>query len=187
MPPLLRLALPKGRMTEEVVKLLTASGLEVKSNGRAYRPPVSDSEIEAKFLKAQNIPRLLEIGAHDCGFTGHDWIEESGARVEEILDTGLDPVTLVAAAPERLVEGLERLGRPILVASEFQRLTRRYMGSRRQPYLFLRTFGATEGYPPEDADLILDLVATGMTLRENPLTVVAGILASSAPFVAARA
>ncbi len=187
MPPMLRLALPKGRMTEEVVKLLNASGLDIKSNGRAYRPLLSDPDIEAKFLKPQNIPRLLEIGAHDCGFTGHDWVEESGARVDETLDTGLDPVTLVAAAPEGTVERLDQLDRPILVASEFERLTRRYMESRQKPYIFLRTFGATEVYPPEDADLILDLVATGMTLRENRLAVVAEILSSSTRLVVAPA
>ncbi|MGH9797745.1 MAG: ATP phosphoribosyltransferase, partial [Candidatus Polarisedimenticolia bacterium] len=100
MPQTLRLALPKGRMTDEVVRLLAAAGVTLKSDGRSYRPQVSEAEMEAKFLKPQNIPRLLEIGAHDCGFTGHDWVVESGADVVELLDTGLDSVRLVAAAPE---------------------------------------------------------------------------------------
>ncbi len=187
MPQRLRLALPKGRITEEVLRLLAASGLAVRGNGRSYRPLVSDPEIEAKFLKAQNIPRLLEIGAHDCGFTGHDWVEESGADVVEILDTGLDPVSLVAAAPEATAGLIARLGRPVIVASEFETLARRYMESRGLPYLFIRTFGATEVFPPEDADLILDLVATGATLRENQLTVVSKVLDSSTRLVASRA
>ena len=100
MPKRLKLALPKGRITEEIIRLLTAVGLIVSTRGRSYRPSASDAEFEVKFLKPQNIPRLLEIGAHDCGFTGHDWVVESGADVVEILDTGLDPVRLVAAAPE---------------------------------------------------------------------------------------
>ena len=183
----LRLALPKGRITEEVVRLLAAIGLSVRSNGRSYRPLVSDPRIEIKFLKPQNIPKLVELGAHDCGFTGHDWVVESGAEVVEVLETGLDPVTLAAAAPESVAERLDRLGRPIIVASEFEAITRRFMETRGRPYLFIRTHGATEVYPPEDADLILDLVATGTTLRENRLRVVAEVLKSSTRLVACRA
>jgi ATP phosphoribosyltransferase len=183
----LRLALPKGRITDEVVRLLSASGIAVASNGRSYRPLVSDPEIEAKFLKPQNIPRLVEIGAHDCGFTGHDWVVESGADVAEVLDTGLDPVVLVAAAPEGTAGRLQGLDRPIIVASEYEAISRRYLEARGRPYLFIRTFGATEVYPPEDADLILDLVATGATLRENRLAVVDEVLRSSTRFVASRA
>jgi ATP phosphoribosyltransferase len=187
MPPTLRLALPKGRITEEVVRLLAASGIVVRSNGRSYRPLVSDPEVEAKYLKPQNIPRLIEIGAHDCGFTGHDWVVESGADLVEVLDTGLDPVALVAAAPEGTADRLWSLDRPIVVASEFEAISKRYLEGRGRPYLFIRTSGATEVYPPEDADLILDLVATGSTLRENRLAVVADVLRSSTRFVASRA
>ena len=187
MAAMLRIALPKGRITDEVVRLLAASGLAVKSDGRSYRPLVSDPEVEAKFLKPQNIPRLVEIGAHDCGFTGHDWVVESGADVVEVLDTGLDPVALVAAAPEGTAGRLLDLGRPIIVASEFEAITKRYMEGRGRPYLFIRTFGATEVYPPEDADLILDLVATGATLRQNRLAVVDEVMRSSTRFVASRA
>ena len=187
MPSKLRLALPKGRTTEEVNRLLAAAGVAVRHSGRSYRPLVSDPDMEAKYLKTQNIPRLLEIGAHDCGFTGHDWIRESGADVVELLDTGLDPVRLVAATPEDLAGRLETLGRPIVVASEFETLTRRYMDGRGRPYLFIRTHGATEVFPPEDADMVLDLVSTGATLRENHLVVVDEVLRSSTRFVAGRA
>lgn len=185
---MLRLALPKGRITEEVLQLLGAAGLPVRSNGRSYRPQVSEAGIEAKYLKPQNIPRLIEIGAHDCGFTGHDWVVESGADVVQVLDTDLDPVTLVAAAPEASdAGGAAPSGRPLIVASEYENITRRYLDGRGRPYLFIRTFGATEVFPPEDADMILDLVATGTTLRENHLVVVDEVLKSSTRFVAARA
>lgn len=183
----LRLAIPKGRITEEVVRLLAAAGIRVRSDGRSYRPVLSDPEIEAKYLKPQNIPRLIEIGAHDCGFTGHDWIVESGADVVECLDTGLDPVTLVAAAHENHAAGLDRLPRPIVVASEFETITRKFMEGRGRPWLFIRTHGATEVFPPEDADLILDLRASGLTLRENRLVVIDEVLQSTTRFVASRA
>ncbi len=183
----LRLTLPKGRITDEVVRLLSACGIEVRSDGRSYRPFVSNPEIEAKFLKPQNIPKLVEIGAHDCGFTGHDWLVESGCGITEVLDTGLDPVTLVAAAPEGTARQLDRLDRPLILAAEFENIARRWMESRGRPFIFIRTFGATEVYPPEDADVILDLVATGSTLRENRLEVVAEVLRSSTRFVASKA
>lgn len=196
MPPMLRLALPKGRITDEVVRLLAAAGLPVRSNGRSYRPQVGSAGVEAKYLKPQNIPRLVEIGAHDCGFTGHDWVVESGADVVQVLDTGLDPVTLVAAAPEtgavtaQAPAGSPQVGapsgRPLIVASEYETIARRYLDGRGVPYLFIRTFGATEVFPPEDADMILDLVATGTTLRENHLVVVDEVLKSSTRFVASR-
>jgi ATP phosphoribosyltransferase len=187
MPPILRLALPKGRITDEVLRLLAATGLTVKGDRRSYRPRVSDPEVEIKFLKPQNIPKLLEIGAHDCGFTGHDWVVESGADVVEILDTGLDPVTLVVAAPESTVDKLAGLGRPLIVAAEFENISKRYMESRKMPYVLIRTYGATEVYPPEDADLILDLISTGTTLSDNHLKVVEKVLESSTRFLAARA
>ncbi len=183
----LKLALPKGRITDEVVRLLAAAGVTLLSNGRSYRPRASDPDIEVKAVKPQNVPRLLEIGAHDCGFTGHDWVVESGADVVEVFDTGLDPVTLVAAAPEETRDRLDALDRPLIVASEFETITRRYMERRGRAYQFIRTFGATEVYPPEDADLILDLVATGITLRQNHLAVVDEVLASSTRFIASRA
>jgi ATP phosphoribosyltransferase len=183
----LRLAIPKGRISEEVIRLMAAAGIRVSSDGRSYRPVLSDPEIEAKFLKPQNIPRLIEIGAHDCGFTGRDWIVESGADLDERLDTGLDPVALVAAAHEDRVADLDRLPRPIVVASEFETITRRHMEGRGRPWLFIRTHGATEVFPPEDADLILDLRASGLTLRENRLVVVDEVLRSTTRFVASRA
>ena len=186
MTPTLTLALPKGRIMERTLRLLADAGLAVQSNGRSYRPSVSDRTVEAKYLKPQNIPKLVELGAHDCGFTGYDWLVETGADVVELLDTGLDPVTLVAAAPEGLGSRLGSLGRPVVVASEFETLARRFLDERGWPFVFIRTYGATEVFPPEDADLVLDLTATGTTLRENRLEVVAEVLSSSTRFVASR-
>ena len=182
----LTLALPKGRIMEQTLRLIADAGLGVQSNGRSYRPRVSDPTVEAKYLKPQNIPRLVELGAHDCGFTGYDWLVETGADVVEVLDTGLDPVTLVAAAPEGLGSRLGSLGRPVVVASEFEALTRRFVTERGWPFVFIRTYGATEVFPPEDADLVLDLAATGATLRENRLEIVAEVLWSSTRFIASR-
>ena len=98
----IRLALPKGRMYGAVTSLLAEAGFRVAENGRNYRPPCADERFELKILKPQNIVRMVELGSHDVAFAGHDWVVELGARVVELLDTGLDPVRVVAAAPREL-------------------------------------------------------------------------------------
>src|SRR5688572_27239338 len=93
----LRLALPKGRMQAGVFALLAGAGIQVCTDGRAYRPHVSLTGIDAKILKPQSILEMLHAGSRDLGFAGADWVRELGANVVEVLDTGLDPVRLVAA------------------------------------------------------------------------------------------
>jgi ATP phosphoribosyltransferase len=124
---------------------------------------------------------MLEAGARDVGFAGADWVAELEAEVVELLDTGLDPVRLVAAAPPGVIGREGRLGRsgPIVVASEYVRLTERWMGERGLEGRLLRTFGATEVFPPEDADCIVDNTATGSTLRANGLEIVDELMRSS--------
>ena len=95
-------------------------------------------------LKPANIPKLIEYGAHDAGFSGLDWVHESEAEVESLLDTGLLPVRIVSAAPTgaKPFDGGQR--RPIVVASEYERITRTYMEQKGLAWRYVRTFGATE-------------------------------------------
>ena len=100
----LRLALPKGRLQEGVLALLDDAGVRVDLGGRAYRPTVSLPDTEAKLLKPQNVVEMLAVGARDLGFAGADWALEKDAPLVELLDTGLNPVRIVAAAPRALLE-----------------------------------------------------------------------------------
>ena len=179
-------ALPKGRMFSSLIELLGQAGLIVKEFDRSYRPKASDPLLELKILKPQNIPALVELGRHDLGFTGHDWITETGCRVVTLDDLELEPVDLVAAAAEDWV--LPRPGAaPLVVASEYENLSRRFLEQKGWPYRFVRSYGATEVFPPEDADLIVDNSATGQTLKENGLKVVERIMSSSTRFIASEA
>jgi len=175
----LRLALPKGRMQEAVFSLLADAGIHLRFGPRDYRPAVSLPGLEAKVLKPQNILEMLHIGSRDVGFAGADWVAELAVNVVELLDTGLDPVTLVAAAPaEILVDG--RLPqRPLVIASEYERLTTAWIRTAGLEARFVRSYGATEVFPPEDADCIVDNAATGSTLRANGLEIVAELMSSS--------
>lgn len=175
-----RLALPKGRMADGVNALLEDAGIRTRLGARAYRPEISLPGFEAKILKPQAIVKMLQVGSRDVGFTGADWVAEFGAQqLVELLDTGLDPVRVVAAAPsDRLTPG-ELPSGPLVVASELEQITRDWIRRRALSATFLRSFGATEVYPPEDADCIVDIVASGATLRANGLTVIDELMTSS--------
>jgi ATP phosphoribosyltransferase len=180
----LKLVLPKGRIAGNVFSLLDAIGYRVEGPERSYRPRCAAPGVEVKLLKPQNIPLLLALGRHDLGFAGHDWVVEQDAAVLELLDTGLDPVRIVAAVPHGMQDRWTSLGRPLVVATEYERLARRFVEGRGVDAVIIRTHGATEVFPPEDADMIVDNAATGETLRQNGLAAVETLLASSTRLLA---
>lgn len=183
----LRLALPKGRMQDGVFALLADAGIRVRAGSRGYRPTVSLGGIEAKILKPQNIVEMLHVGSRDVGFAGADWVRELRADVVEILDTGLDPVRLVAAAPASLLDASGALPkRPLVVASEYESLATEWIRRRGLDATFVRSYGATEVFPPEDADCIVDNTATGATLEANGLAIVDEVMRSSTRLFAHR-
>ncbi len=175
----LRLALPKGRMQQGVITLLADAGIHVDLARRDYRPVISLARCDVKLLKPQNIVEMLHAGSRDVGFAGADWVAELEANVVEIYDTGLDPVRLVAAAPATLLIDGALPPRRLVVASEYERLAAAWIASRRLDATLLRSYGATEAFPPEDADCIVDNTATGATLQANGLAVIAELMTSS--------
>lgn len=185
--PQIRLVIPTGRMHDDVVRLLADAGVRVSTGGGNYRPRCSDPRYRIKLMKAANVPTLVELGAHDAGFTGLDWIRETRADVVEVVDTGLLPVRVVAAAPRGCDPFAPGGRRPVVVASEYERLTREAMERRGVPWRYVRTWGATEVFPPEDADMIVDNTATGSALAANDLEVVDELLTSTTRFVAGPA
>jgi len=180
----LRLALPKGHMQTAVEALLADAGITVTRGGRSYRPRLSLPGVEVKLLKPQNIVKMLHVGSRDVGFAGADWVAELDAQVEPLLDTGLDPVRVVAAAPEPLVSAGWPPPGSLVVASEYKRLTQQWIAAQGLNARFVRSFGATEVFPPEDADCIVDNSATGGTLEANKLVVVDELMRSSTQLLA---
>jgi len=173
------LAVPKGRIEPGVTTLLAAAGMELRAGPRGYRPVLSVPGYEVKMLKPQNIVEMLAAGSRDVGFAGADWVAEKSADLVELLDTGLDPVRMVAAAPESLVVNGALPSRHLVVASEYERLTRGWIAKQGLDASFVHSYGATEVFPPEDADVIVDISATGETLAANGLVVVDELLRSS--------
>lgn len=175
----IRLGLPKGRMYDGVKALLGGAGIDVKVGSRDYRPAVDLEGFETKILKPQNIVEMLHAGSRDIGFAGADWVAELGADLVELLDTTMDPVKLVAAAPVDLLVDMQLPQQHLVVASEYERITRSWIERAGLNATFVRTYGATEVFPPEDADCIVDNTATGSTLRANNLHIVDTLMTSS--------
>jgi ATP phosphoribosyltransferase len=181
----LRIALPKGRMQEQVYALLAAAGLGVRTGARAYRPLLAAGRFNAKILKPQNIVEMLAAGTRDVGFAGADWVEELEADLVELLDTGLDPVRLVAAAPTDLLVAGVLPARELAVATEYPRIAGDWIRREGLCARVVRSYGATEVFPPDDADVIVDNTASGATLAANGLAIVDTLLDSSTRLYAA--
>lgn len=179
----LKLAIPKGRLYDELVELLKDAGYKIKRDGRNYRPYISDHEIEVKLFKTQNIPKLVELGSQDIAFTGQDWVVEENADVKEVLNLELSPVKIVAAIPKDL-DMNKFNGKKLRVASEYENLTNNFLKKKGIDFIFIRSYGATEVFIPEDADMIVDNTSTGKTLEHNGLSIYETVLESSTRLIA---
>lgn len=175
---MVRLALPKGRMASGIEKLLKDAGIELSQTQRGYRPQLSLADWDAKSLKPQSIVEMLAAGSRDVGFAGADWVAERNADLVELLDTRLDPVRVVAAAPIGFWPP-EKSERTLSIATEYVRITTQWAAEQGLKAQVIRSYGATEVYPPEDADFIVDNTATGETLRANQLEIFADLMSSS--------
>lgn len=178
-PSNIQLALPKGRMFDKLAELFSAAGCPLTLDARSYRASLELDGFSTKLLKPQSIVEMLGAGRRDIGFSGADWVTELDADLVQLFDTELDPVSIVAAAPAAILNGGQLPDRPLIVASEYARLTQVWMREKGIEGRFLRSWGATEVLPPEDADCIVDNTATGTTLRANGLRIVDTLMTSS--------
>lgn len=179
----LKIAIPKGKLQPAITELLSDIGIKLYGDVRNYRPGCSDERLEVKLLKGQNIPSLIEIGQHDIGFAGLDWVAEQDADVEVINNLGFNPVRIVACIPEDWdVKELKQ--RPIIVATEYIKLARQYLDNQGFDYQLIRSYGATEVFPPEDADMVIDNTSTGTTIKANRLKIIDTVYRSSTQFIA---
>ena len=144
----LKLILPKGRISTKVVELLKDVGIRLVGNDRNYRPKAYGFDLEVKLLKSQNIPSLVAMGQHDIGFAGLDWIKERKANVEVLLNLGFDPVKIVTCIPEDWGwQAMQK--RKLIVASEYKQVSTDYLDGLGLDYQLLRSYGATEVFPPK--------------------------------------
>ncbi|MBS3926386.1 MAG: ATP phosphoribosyltransferase [Nitrosarchaeum sp.] len=97
----IRFAIPKGSLEEATFKLLERSWTKVNRKDRTYRVYLDDPNIIVKMLRPQEIPTLVSEGLYDVGITGKDWVGETSADVEAILDLEYGKIRLVVAFPDK--------------------------------------------------------------------------------------
>ncbi|MEK0327871.1 MAG: ATP phosphoribosyltransferase [Nitrosopumilus sp.] len=96
-----KFAIPKGSLEEATFSILEKSWTTVNRKSRTYRVFLDDPQISVKMLRPQEIPNLVSEGLYDVGITGQDWIEETKANVERILDLEYGKIKLVIAIPDK--------------------------------------------------------------------------------------
>ena len=186
---MLRIALPnKGRLAEETRELFTDAGLDVRARGERALTASLGGEFEAIFVRAQDIPEFVADGAADVGITGWDLISESGRSLVPLADLGFGRCRLaVAATDESGITSLASIPSGARVATGFPRLTRQFFSQAGIEIELVPVSGAAEIAPHLGiADLIVDLVSTGSTLRVNGLHEVATVVESTARLVVAE-
>ena len=185
---MLRIALPnKGRLSEDARELFADAGLEVRARGeRALTASLGDA-FEAIFVRAQDIPEFVADGAADVGVTGWDLVSESDRALTCLADLEFGRCRLAVAAREDTgVATLGDIPAGARIATSFPRLTERFFEARQLPVEVVPVSGAAEIAPHLGiADIVVDLVSTGSTLRTNGLREVATVLESTARLIGA--
>ena len=191
MPKILKMGLPKGSLQESTLSIFKKAGWNFIISSRTYNPYCDDPELEAMFIRAQEIARYVEQGIFDAGITGWDWVLETGADVVEVCElvyakASMRPVRCVLAAPEespiQSVADLE--GKHI--STEVVNLTRRYLEEHNVTAEVEFSWGATEAKTQLLSDAIVEVTETGSSLRANKLRIVDTILESTTRLIANR-
>jgi ATP phosphoribosyltransferase len=184
----LTIALAKGRMQDEALRLLARAGVRVSEAALRSRRLAIEDESGAHrliFVKPSDVPVYVEHGIADCGIVGRDVLLESGADLLQPLDLRI-AYCLIAVA-SRAGEFPKATG-ALRVATKYPRIAAAHFGARGVPVEIIQLSGSVELAAVLGlADCIVDLVETGQTLSENGLEVLEVITESSARLVVNRA
>jgi ATP phosphoribosyltransferase len=192
------IALPKGRLAEDALTFLERAGYALPTNGdnpqgasssgRKLVLEGADGRLRFIMAKPSDVPVFVEYGAADLGIAGLDVLREAERDVYEPLQLPFGYCRLVLAGKAEHADRSLWLERSPRVATKFPRLTEAYFRKRGLAPELIIMSGSVELAPLVGlADLIVDLVQTGTTLRENGLTELRTILDSQAVLIANRA
>ena len=185
---MLNVALPKGRLGDKVYDLLAGIGYSCPEDYNATRKLVVENPaagIRYFLVKPSDVAIYVEHGAADVGIVGKDILTEASADVYELLDTGLGKCRMCVAAP---ADYKDDPSRPVRVATKFVNIAKSYYASIGRDIDIIKLNGSIELAPILGlSDVIVDIVETGTTLRENGLRVVTEFMPISARFIANKA
>lgn len=189
----LKIGIPKGSLQEATFALFRKAGFEFRmSSGRSYHPTVDDPELSPLLLRPQEIPRYVEQGILDAGLTGKDWIENNEADVFEVAEFSyskatLNPIRVVLAAPNDAAISSVRDLEGKRIATEYVRLTERYLRQHGVTAQVEFSWGACEVKVPDLVDAIVVNTETGSSLRAHNLKIVDTLLTSTTRLIANHA
>ncbi len=184
---MIRIAIPnKGRLHNPTVDLLKEAGLPVLEGGtRKLFAKTNDPGITILFARASDIPEYVQNGAADVGVTGLDLIDETGARVEMLLDMDFGRTNLVLAVPEDSQYNTPQSLEGKKIATEFPNITSRYFKNLNINVTIIKVSGACELTPHVGiADAIVDISSSGTTLATNHLKMIDKVFTSSVYLIA---
>jgi ATP phosphoribosyltransferase len=186
---LITIAIAKGRMQDDALALLAQAGIRLGDESLATRRLALDDETGRYrfiFVKPADVPVYVEHGIADCGIVGRDVLLEADADLLLPLDLGIASCKLVVASVD---DKVMRNGYGVLrVATKYARVASNYFGSQGIPVEIINLSGSVELAPGLGlSDVIVDLVETGTTLRENGLSVLEVITESTGRLAVNRA
>lgn len=182
---MLNIALPKGRLGEKVYAMFEAAGYEcpsIKENNRKLIFENPKRQVRYFWVKPSDVSIYVERGAADIGVAGKDILLEYSPNVYELLDLELGKCRMAVAAPRDFYDDNSRTLR---VATKFTNIAARYYAGLGRDIDIIKLNGSIELAPILGlSDVIVDIVETGTTLKENDLEVFSTILPISARLIA---
>jgi ATP phosphoribosyltransferase len=200
------LALPDGHQQTPCLEFLDQAGVKILSSHPRH-PSIDFPDVSVKVIRPQDMPAQVALGNFDLAITGRDWLYDHLYRfpsspVKEILDLGFGKVKIVAVVSENLgvnnirelreffssldtlpsPDNMSAIGLPRLrIASEYINIADKYARDHHlSPYRLIPTWGASEAFLPEDADLLIENTQTGKTLAQHHLEIIDTLFESSA-------
>lgn len=182
----LRVALPnKGRLAGPALQLLRDAGLDLEVSPASLTTSARNFALDLLFVRAEDVPEYVADGVVDAGITGVDLMAERAPGLAAVLKLGFGACTLTLAVPRGASTGTPEDLAGCRVATSFPRLTQAFFEDRGVSVQLVEVRGAVEVTPQLGvADAIVDLVATGSTMRLNGLRPIAPLLESEAVLIA---
>ena len=182
---MLNIALPKGRLGSKVYKMLESIGYEcpeILEDSRKLIFENSEAGVKYFLVKPSDVAIYVEYGAADIGVVGKDILDEGDFDIYELANLGFGTCRMAIAAKNEFREDFDR---PLKVATKYPNIAKNYYNSKNREIEIIKLNGSIELAPVLGlSDVIVDIVETGTTLKENGLSVFEEILPISARLIA---
>ncbi|MET0103470.1 MAG: ATP phosphoribosyltransferase [Sedimenticola sp.] len=188
----LKLGVPKGSLESATLSLFQQAGWSISPRSRNYFPAIDDPDISCALVRSQEMAPYVASGTLDLGLTGHDWILETEAEVEEICElvyskSSDQPCRWVLVVPkDSPIQSVEDLqGKKI--STELVGFTKRYLADRGIDAQVEFSWGATEAKVVEGlVDAVVEITETGSTIKAHGLRIVCDLLHTETRLIANR-